>query len=59
MTEKELEQREKEPLFKIFLKRIWFKNHAEYMEFFWNDIDKRNEAVRRFRKTYPNFILKK
>ena len=59
MTEKELKEYEETPLFKIFLRRIWFKNHAEYMEFFGNDLDKRNEAVRRFRKTYPNFILKK
>lgn len=59
MTDKELREYEEAPLFKIFLRRIWFKNHTEYMELFGKDIDKRREAVRWFRKTYPNFILKK
>jgi len=57
MPVKELEKREETSLFKIFLRRIWFKNHADYMNLFGNDVEKRNEAVRRFRKTYPNFKL--
>lgn len=48
---------ETQPLFKIFLKRIWFKNFDEYIELFWDDLEKRKEAVRRFKKTYPNFRL--
>ncbi|MBO7693673.1 MAG: hypothetical protein J6T10_13725 [Methanobrevibacter sp.] len=54
MTLKEIEKRENKPLFKIFLRRIGFKNFDEYFDFFGNDIDKRSEAVRRFLKTYPN-----
>lgn len=50
---------ELEPLFKIFLKRIGFKNYDEYIELFGDDIEKRKETVRRFKKTYPNFSLKK
>jgi len=50
---------ELEPLFKIFLKRIGFKNYDEYIELFGDDIEKRKETVRRFKKTYPNFRLKK
>jgi len=50
---------EKEPLFKIFLRRIWFKNYDEYIQLFGDDDSKREEACRRFLKTYPNFILKK
>lgn len=57
MTVEELEKRESASLFKIFLRRIWFKNHADYMNLFGDDIEKRREAVRRFRKTYPNFKL--
>ena len=49
---------EMEPLFKIFLRRIWFKNYDEYIELFGDDIEKRKETVRRFKKTYPNFSLK-
>lgn len=51
-------ERETQPLFKIFLRRIWFKNFDEYLKLFGDDIEKRKETVRRFRKTYPNFILK-
>ena len=50
---------EMELLFKIFLKRIGFKNYDEYIELFGDDIEKRKETVRRFKKTYPNFSLKK
>ena len=50
-------ERETKPLFKIFLRRIWFKNYDEYLELFWNNIEKRRETVRRFRKTYPNITL--
>ena len=46
-----------QPLFKIFLRRIWFKNYDEYIELFGDDIEKRKETVRRFRKTYPRFSL--
>lgn len=44
-------------LFKIFLRRIWFKNYDDYINLFGDDIEKRKETVRRFRKTYPNFRL--
>lgn len=50
---------ETQPLFKIFLKRIWFKNFDEYIELFWDDLEKRKETVRRFQKTYPNFTFNK
>lgn len=54
----EIEKIEKTPLFKLFLKRIWFKNYMEYFTFFWDDIKKREECARRFKKTYPNFTFK-
>ena len=50
---------EMQPLFKIFLKRIGFKNYDEYIELFGDDIEKRKETVRRFKKTYPDFRLSK
>lgn len=52
-------ERETQPLFKIFLKRIGFKNFDEYIELFGDDIEKRKETVRRFKKTYPNFTFHK
>lgn len=55
----ELAKWELKPLFKIFLRRIWFKNYDEYIELFGDDIDKRKECVRWFLKTYPNLLLKK
>jgi len=48
---------EKHPLFKIFLRRIWFKNYDEYIELFGDDDAKREETIRRFKKTYPLFTL--
>ena len=56
---KELAKRELKPLFKIFLRRIGFKNYDEYIELFGDDIEKRKECVRWFLKTYPNLSLKK
>ena len=52
-------ERETQPLFKIFLKRIGFKNYDEYIELFGDDLEKRKETVRRFKKTYPLFTIKK
>jgi hypothetical protein len=51
--------REKEPLFKIFLRRIGFKNFDDYMKLFWNDYEKREETVEWFKETYPDFITNK
>lgn len=50
-------EREIKPLFKIFLRRIWFKNYDEYLELFGSNIEKRRETVQRFRETYPNLTL--
>lgn len=44
------------PLFKLFLRRIWFKNYDEYLKLFGDDLEKRRETVRRFKKTYPNLF---
>ena len=49
MDYKKIEQR---ALFKAFLQRIWFKNYAEYIKLFWEDIEKRKIAVKRFLETY-------
>ena len=54
MPIEEIIKRESKPLFKIFLRRIGFKNHAEYVALFGADQSKREEAVRWFLKTYPN-----
>lgn len=43
---------EKNPLFKIFLKKIWFKSYSEYIDLFWNRRDEREKAVKRFLDTY-------
>jgi hypothetical protein len=51
--------REKEPLFKIFLRRIGFKNFDDYMKLFGNDYEKREETVEWFKETYPDFITNK
>ena len=56
MTIEQIEKIESRPLFKIFLKRIWFKSFDEYMNLFWNNKEKREEAVNRFLETYSNFI---
>ena len=50
-------ERETQPLFKIFLRRIGFKNFDDYLELFGDDIEKRKETVRRFRKEYPKLTL--
>lgn len=50
-------QYEEKPLFKLFLRRIWFNNYADYLNLFGNDIEKRKETVRRFIKTYPNLFF--
>lgn len=49
MDYKKIEQR---ALFKAFLQRIWFKNYAEYIKLFGEDIEKRQIAVKRFLETY-------
>ena len=49
MDYKKIEQR---ALFKAFLQRIWFKNYAEYIKLFWEDIEKRKIAAKRFLDTY-------
>ena len=49
MDYKKIEQR---ALFKAFLQRIWFKNYAEYIKLFGEDIEKRKIAVKRFLETY-------
>ena len=49
MNYKAIEQR---ALFKAFLQRIWFKNYAEYLQLFWEDIEKRKIAAQRFLDTY-------
>lgn len=54
----EISKRELKPLFKIFLKRIWFKNFDEYIELFGDDIQKRTETVEWFLETYPNLSFK-
>lgn len=45
---------EKKPLFKLFLRRIGFKNFDEYMKLFGDNIEKRIECVQWFLQTYPN-----
>lgn len=55
MDYKKIEQR---PLFKSFLQRIWFHNYAEYIKLFWEDIEKRKIAVKRFLQTYSNLYSK-
>jgi hypothetical protein len=55
----QITKREKEPLFKIFLRRIGFKNFDDYMKLFWNDYEKREETVEWFKETYPDFITNK
>lgn len=57
MNETIINKVEKEPLFKIFLRRIGLKNYDEYVKLFWNDMEKRKETVERFLETYPNFSL--
>ena len=54
MPIEEIIKRESKPLFKIFLRRIGFKNHAEYVALFGADQSKREETVRWFLKTYNN-----
>lgn len=54
----EFTKRELKPLFKMFLKRIGFKNYDEYIDLFGDDIEKRKETVERFLQTYPNLHLK-
>lgn len=43
------------PLFKLFLKRIWFRSFDDYMEIFGDDLEKRNECVEWFFETYPDY----
>ena len=58
MTIEEIVAIETKPLFKMFLRRIWFKNYDEYIELFWKDYQKREEAVNRFKETYSNLYHK-
>ena len=51
--------REKETLFKLFLRRIWFKSFSDYMKLFGNDPEKRKETIDWFKETYPDFINNK
>jgi len=55
---KKFAKREKEPLFKLFLRRIGFKNFDEYMKLFGDNIEKRIDCVQWFLQTYPNLALK-
>jgi hypothetical protein len=55
----QITKREKEPLFKIFLRRIGFKNFNDYWKLFWNDYEKREKTVEWFKETYPDFITNK
>lgn len=48
---------ESDPLFKLFLRRIWFKNYDEYFKLFWDDDEKRDECIKWFLKTYPNYKI--
>ena len=57
MTIQEIEKIEEKPLFKMFLRRIWFKSFQEYIDLFWNDKEKREEAVNRFLETYSKKFI--
>lgn len=59
MTIEEIVAIETKPLFKFFLRRIWFKNYDEYIELFWKNYQKREETVNRFKETYSNLYSKK
>lgn len=59
MTTEEIIAIENKPLFRFFLKRIWFKSFDEYIELFWKDYEKREETVQRFKETYKNLYAKK
>ena len=54
MPIEELIKWESKSLFKLFLRRIGFKSHAEYVALFGADLQKREETVKRFLETYPN-----
>ena len=49
MTHEQIIKIESEPLFKLFLRRIWFKSTQEYYDLFGEDWEKRETAVNRFK----------
>lgn len=47
-----IEKIEKEPRFKLFLRRIGLHSFTEYMQLFGRDIKQRETAVERYLDTY-------
>lgn len=52
MPIEQIEKLEKELMFKVFLRRIWFHSLNEYFKLFGDDIEKRQVAVERYLFTY-------
>ena len=50
MTHEQIKAIESEPLFKLWLRRIWFKSTQEYFDLFGDNREKRETAVKRFKE---------
>ena len=53
MTIEEILEQESRPLFRVFLRKIWFRNYDDYINLFGDDIAKREETVLRFLDNLP------
>jgi hypothetical protein len=48
MTHEEIIKIESEPLFKLWLRRVWFKSTQDYYDLFGENWEKRETAVNRY-----------